>query len=161
MGNHTITEPTVDKLRGRTPTEQYAAKLTTPATAVEYIQNGSTLCLALAAGMPQGLAKAVADRILAGRLAGALLFNCRCGHTDLLLHGVIRIPGRQEEVQTPRQGRQVRYIDEFQDLARFRRRRRMSICRMGIAIQHLRLEMSTGRHRDTTLEKVTLSHHER
>lgn len=58
----------------RTPTEQYAAKLTTPAKAVESIQDGSTLVLALAAGMPAGLAKAIADRILAGNLKGLNLY---------------------------------------------------------------------------------------
>ena len=57
-----------------TPSEQYAAKLTTPAKAVESIKNGSTLCLALAVGMPQGLAKAVADRILADDLTDLNLY---------------------------------------------------------------------------------------
>jgi len=52
----------------RKPQEEHAAKLTTAAMAVEPIANGSTLCLALAAGMPAGLAKATADRILAGDL---------------------------------------------------------------------------------------------
>lgn len=51
-----------------TPQEEYAAKLTTPEKAVEAVKDGSTLCLALAVGMPAGLAKAVADRILAGKL---------------------------------------------------------------------------------------------
>lgn len=58
----------------RTPQEEYATKLTTPAKAVEGIANGSTLCLALAVGMPGGLAKAVADRILAGNLTGLNLY---------------------------------------------------------------------------------------
>jgi len=58
----------------RTPKEDYAAKLTTPAKAVEGIANGSTLCLALAVGMPGGLARAVADRILAGDLKDLNLY---------------------------------------------------------------------------------------
>ncbi len=58
----------------QTPNEQYAAKLTTPEQAVKCIQNGSTLCLALAAGMPGGLAKAVAERILAGDLKNLNLY---------------------------------------------------------------------------------------
>jgi itaconate CoA-transferase len=58
----------------RTPAEQYAAKLTTAEKAVEKIQDGSTLCLALAAGMPASLAKAVADRILAGSLKDLNLY---------------------------------------------------------------------------------------
>ncbi|HTP68449.1 MAG TPA: acetyl-CoA hydrolase/transferase C-terminal domain-containing protein [Dongiaceae bacterium] len=58
----------------RTPAEEYAAKLTTPEKAVEHIQNGSTLCLALAAGMPAALAKAVADRVLAGNLKDLNLY---------------------------------------------------------------------------------------
>ena len=48
----------------RTPAEEYAAKLTTPEKAVEKIRDGSTLCLALAAGMPAALAKAIAQRIV-------------------------------------------------------------------------------------------------
>ena len=52
----------------KTPQEEYQAKLTTAAKAVEGIADGSTLCLALAVGMPGGLARAVADRILAGNL---------------------------------------------------------------------------------------------
>jgi itaconate CoA-transferase len=74
MPYQTTTEPYADKLKGRTPQEQYAAKLTTPAKAVEAIENGSTLCLALAVGMPQGLARAVADRILAGNLKDLNLY---------------------------------------------------------------------------------------
>ncbi len=58
----------------RTAQEDYAAKLTTPAKAVEGIANGSTLCLALAVGMPEGLARAVADRILAGNLEDLNLY---------------------------------------------------------------------------------------
>lgn len=58
----------------RTAQEDYAAKLTTPAKAVEGIANGSTLCLALAVGMPGGLARAVADRVLAGNLKDLNLY---------------------------------------------------------------------------------------
>ncbi len=58
----------------RTPKEDYAEKLTTPAKAVEGIANGSTLCLALAVGMPGGLARAVADRVLAGNLKDLNLY---------------------------------------------------------------------------------------
>lgn len=58
----------------RTPAEEYAAKLTTPDKAVEHIQDRSTLCLALAAGMPASLAKAVADRVLAGNLKDLNLY---------------------------------------------------------------------------------------
>jgi len=58
----------------RIPKDDYAAKLTTPAKAVEGIANGSTLCLALAVGMPGGLARAVADRILAGDLKDLNLY---------------------------------------------------------------------------------------
>lgn len=58
----------------RTAQEDYAAKLTTPAKAVEGIANGSTLCLALAVGMPGGLAKAVAARVLAGNLKDLNLY---------------------------------------------------------------------------------------
>jgi len=58
----------------RTPNEQYAAKLTKPEKAVESIQCGSTLCLALGVGMPGGLARAVADRILAGNLTNLNLY---------------------------------------------------------------------------------------
>ena len=57
-----------------TAKEDYAAKLTTPAKAVEGMANGSTLCLALAVGMPGGLARAVADRILAGNLKDLNLY---------------------------------------------------------------------------------------
>jgi itaconate CoA-transferase len=58
----------------RMPKEQYAAKLTTAEKAVESMQNGSTLCLALGVGMPQGLARAVADRILADNLKNLNLY---------------------------------------------------------------------------------------
>ncbi|HXR33095.1 MAG TPA: acetyl-CoA hydrolase/transferase C-terminal domain-containing protein [Verrucomicrobiae bacterium] len=58
----------------RTAKEDYAEKLTTPAKAVEGIANGSTLCLALAVGMPEGLARAVADRVLAGNLKDLNLY---------------------------------------------------------------------------------------
>jgi itaconate CoA-transferase len=58
----------------RTPAEEYFAKLTTAEKAVEKIQDGSTLCLALAAGMPASLAKAVSDRILAGSLKDLNLY---------------------------------------------------------------------------------------
>ncbi len=58
----------------QTPQQEYAARLTTPAKAVEGIANGSTLCLALAVGMPGGLARAVADRILAGNLKDLNLY---------------------------------------------------------------------------------------
>ena len=58
----------------RTAKEDYAAKLTTPAKAVEGIADGSILCLALAVGMPGGLARAVADRILAGNLKDLNLY---------------------------------------------------------------------------------------
>jgi len=58
----------------RIPKDDYAAKVTTPAKAVEGIANGSTLCLALAVGMPGGLARALADRILAGNLKNLNLY---------------------------------------------------------------------------------------
>jgi len=61
-------------MANRTPVEEYAAKLTTPEKAVAGIADGSTLCLALAAGMPGGLARAVADRILAGNLKDLNLY---------------------------------------------------------------------------------------
>lgn len=70
MGNRMISEdyalsPVHNGNRSRTPKEEYAAKLTIPANAVENMADGSTLCLALGVGMPGGLAKAVADRVLA------------------------------------------------------------------------------------------------
>jgi len=56
------------------PSEEYAAKLSTPARSVASIQNGSTLCLALGVGMPGGLARAVADRVLSGDLKDLNLY---------------------------------------------------------------------------------------
>jgi itaconate CoA-transferase len=56
------------------PQDQYRAKLTTPAQAVETIRDGSILCLALGMGMPSGLAKAVSDRVLAGDLKNLNLY---------------------------------------------------------------------------------------
>jgi itaconate CoA-transferase len=56
------------------PQAEYAAKLTTTEKAVRPIADGSTLCLALAVGMPGGLAKAVADRVTAGDLKGLNLY---------------------------------------------------------------------------------------
>jgi itaconate CoA-transferase len=56
------------------PQGEYAAKLTTAEKAVLPIADGSTLCLALAVGMPGGLAKAVADRITGGNLKGLNLY---------------------------------------------------------------------------------------
>ena len=61
-------------MANRTPVEEYAAKLTTPEKAVAGLADGSTLCLALAAGMPAGLAKAVSERILAGNLKDLNLY---------------------------------------------------------------------------------------
>ncbi len=58
----------------QTPQQEYAAKLTTPANAVKDMENGSTLVLALAVGMPGGLARAIADRILAGNLKDLNLY---------------------------------------------------------------------------------------
>jgi len=57
-----------------TPKDGYAAKLTTPSKAVEHIADGSTLCLALGVGMPGGLAKALADRVMAGNLKNLNLY---------------------------------------------------------------------------------------
>jgi itaconate CoA-transferase len=74
MSYDTTTEASVHHTKGRTPQEQYAVKPTTLSKSVEAIGNGSTLCLALAAGMPQGLAKAVAERILAGNLTALNLY---------------------------------------------------------------------------------------
>jgi itaconate CoA-transferase len=53
---------------GLEPWEKYKQKLTTPAAAVEEIRDGSTLCVALGVGAPPALTKAVADRVLAGKL---------------------------------------------------------------------------------------------
>jgi len=79
MGTRTITDELTQSATPRghrysTPRQQYAAKLTTPAKAVERLESGSTLCLALGVGMPGGLAKAVADRILAGDLKNLNLY---------------------------------------------------------------------------------------
>src|SRR5271169_6234812 len=57
-----------------TPQQEYEAKLTTLANAVKGMENGSTLVLALAVGMPAGLARAIADRILAGNLKDLNLY---------------------------------------------------------------------------------------
>ena len=57
-----------------TPNQQYAAKLTTPEQVVKGIPDGSTLCLALGVGMPGGLARAKADRILADDLKNLNLY---------------------------------------------------------------------------------------
>lgn len=61
-------------MSAQTPQDQYRAKLTTPAKAVESIRDGSILCLALGMGMPSGLAKAVSDRVLAGDLKDLNLY---------------------------------------------------------------------------------------
>jgi hypothetical protein len=58
----------------RSPQAEYAAKLTTAERAVRRIADGSTLCLALAVGMPGGLAKVVADRITGGDMKGLDLY---------------------------------------------------------------------------------------
>jgi len=58
----------------KTPQQEYAAKLTTPPDAVKGMENGSTLVLALAVGMPGGLARAIADRILADDLKNLNLY---------------------------------------------------------------------------------------
>src|SRR5271166_451307 len=58
----------------RSPEEDYAVKLTTAEKAVAHIADSSTVCLALAVGMPGGLAKAVADRITAGNLKDLNLY---------------------------------------------------------------------------------------
>ena len=79
MGTRTTTDELTPSAthtghRYSTPRQEYAAKLTTPAKAVERLESGSTLCLALGVGMPGGLAKAVADRILAGDLKNLNLY---------------------------------------------------------------------------------------
>jgi itaconate CoA-transferase len=75
MAYQTTTESSVDYgHRSRPPAEQHSAKLTTPEKAVAHIENGSTLCLALGVGMPQGLAKAVADRVRADNLKDLNLY---------------------------------------------------------------------------------------
>jgi itaconate CoA-transferase len=61
-------------MRYQTPQQEYAAKLTTPANALKDIADGSTLVLALAVGMPGGLARAVADRILVEELKDLNLY---------------------------------------------------------------------------------------
>jgi itaconate CoA-transferase len=58
----------------QTPQDQYRKKLTTASTAVESIRNGSILCIALGVGMPAGLARAFADRVLAGNLKDLILY---------------------------------------------------------------------------------------
>jgi acyl-CoA hydrolase len=58
----------------QTPQQQYLTKLTKPEKAVEPIANGSTLCIALGVGMPSGLAKAFADRVLSGNLKNLNLY---------------------------------------------------------------------------------------
>ncbi|HXY24423.1 MAG TPA: acetyl-CoA hydrolase/transferase C-terminal domain-containing protein [Candidatus Acidoferrum sp.] len=61
-------------MTAQTPQEQYISKLTTPQKATSAIQDGSTLCIALGMGMPFGLAKAFADRVLAGNLKNLNLY---------------------------------------------------------------------------------------
>jgi len=61
-------------MAAQTPQEQYLSKLTTPQDAVAAIDDGSTLCIALGMGMPSGLAKAFADRVLAGNLKDLNLY---------------------------------------------------------------------------------------
>jgi itaconate CoA-transferase len=58
----------------QTPQDQYRKKLTAASTAVESIRNGSILCIALGVGMPAGLARAFADRVLAGNLKDLILY---------------------------------------------------------------------------------------
>ncbi|MDO1559461.1 acetyl-CoA hydrolase/transferase C-terminal domain-containing protein [Brevundimonas sp. 2R-24] len=52
----------------------YAAKLTTPETAVASIASGEKLCMAMAIGEPPALLKAVADRAEAGEIADLRLY---------------------------------------------------------------------------------------
>jgi itaconate CoA-transferase len=61
-------------MAAKTPQEQYSAKLTTPARAVEAIRDGSILCVALGTSMPAGLARAFADRVLAGDLKNLIVY---------------------------------------------------------------------------------------
>ncbi len=61
-------------MAARTPQEEYSKRLTTPAKAVETIRNGSILCIALGVGMPSGLARAFADRVLRGELKDLVLY---------------------------------------------------------------------------------------
>ena len=56
------------------PKDQYQEKLTTAVHAVESIRNGSLLCIALGVGMPSGLARAFADRVLSGSLKDLILY---------------------------------------------------------------------------------------
>ena len=61
-------------MAANTPQEHYAGKLTTPAEAVEAIRDGSILCVALGMSMPAGLARAFADRVLAGDLKDLIVY---------------------------------------------------------------------------------------
>lgn len=61
-------------MAAQTPQQQYLTKLTKPDKAVEPIADGSTLCIALGMGMPSGLAKAFADRVLGGSLKNLNLY---------------------------------------------------------------------------------------
>jgi len=61
-------------MSAQSPQDQYQKKLTTASTAVESIRNGSILCIALGVGMPSGLARAFADRVLAGDLKDLSLY---------------------------------------------------------------------------------------
>src|ERR1700747_3152510 len=56
------------------PQVQYRTKLTTPAEALAAVRNGSYLCIALGVGMPSGLARAFADRVLKGELKDLILY---------------------------------------------------------------------------------------
>ena len=74
------------------PLAEYAAKLTSPAHAVSSIESGSTLCLALGVGMPPGLAKAVADRVLSDELQNLNLYYQHAmtsGHQSLICPEVL------------------------------------------------------------------------
>lgn len=57
-----------------TPQAEYAKKLTTADEAVKRIASGSILCVALGVGMPSGLARAFADRVLANDLKDLILY---------------------------------------------------------------------------------------
>jgi itaconate CoA-transferase len=61
-------------MAAHTPQDEYSKKLTTPEKAVESIRSGSTLCIALGVGMPSGLARAFADRVLARELKDLNLY---------------------------------------------------------------------------------------
>jgi len=79
-------------MRYATPKDEYAAKLTTAERAMATLQDGNTLCLALAAGMPASLAKAVADRILAGDLKDLNLYyqhSMKYSEETLIRHEVL------------------------------------------------------------------------